>query len=33
LLAKGDFLLAGLYVFGSVFVGFLALVLGSKIIA
>ena len=33
LLAKGDYLLAGLYVFGSVFVGFLAFVLGSKIIA
>lgn len=32
LISKGDYLLAGLYVFGSVFIGFLAFVLGTKII-
>ena len=32
LITKGDYLLASLYVFGSVFIGFLALVLGIKII-
>ena len=32
LIAKGDYLLAGLYVFGTVSIGFLALVLGIKII-
>ncbi|MCB9071737.1 MAG: CrcB family protein [Prevotellaceae bacterium] len=33
LIAKGDYVLAGLYVLGSIAVGFLALVVGSKMIA
>lgn len=33
LMAGGDYWMAGLYVFGTVFIGFLALVLGLKIVA
>jgi CrcB protein len=33
LIAKGEYVMAGLYVFGSIATGFLALVIGSKIVA